>query len=361
MTNKLKILHLASFTGNLGDSISHKGLSNVLKEKYKNHYTLNRLEIRRMYQNSYIKKIKCNSNLISYINKHDLFLIGGGGFLSPVFDKTATGTTFDFNSKFIDSITTETIFTSIGGVCKPKSKSIALKFKEFMKHIENQKYINLCLRNDGSIDELTSLLGESKLNKNIINVVDNAFYYEKNKDINISDTAVINIGYDQVRQYIKKPEKYYKWLAHLVEAMVIKDYCSKVIFVPHTFQDLKAISDTLSYLADDFIRYYIGVETLAYSKKSITRIENLYNCSKFILGGRYHSNIMGIIFNKNSVPTYSHPRVTSMLESLKISSRDLYSSELSIEKALKNKVSKLSNVHKIINKSKKIFLDILPY
>lgn len=46
----MKILHVASFVGNIGDNASHQGLEGILKE-YFNNYDITRLEIRKFYKN----------------------------------------------------------------------------------------------------------------------------------------------------------------------------------------------------------------------------------------------------------------------------------------------------------------------
>lgn len=45
----MKILHLASHTGNIGDNISHIGLHNILNQILGNDYTMDNLEIRKSY------------------------------------------------------------------------------------------------------------------------------------------------------------------------------------------------------------------------------------------------------------------------------------------------------------------------
>lgn len=46
----MKILHIASFVGNVGDNMSHIGLRRVLDDMFKN-YQIDILEIRKFYMN----------------------------------------------------------------------------------------------------------------------------------------------------------------------------------------------------------------------------------------------------------------------------------------------------------------------
>ena len=78
----MKILHIASFCGNIGDNISHKGLLNLLCQTgFK--FNIEKLEIRRFYNNyKYNDKLSFDEDMIKYINKFDYCIIGGGGFSS---------------------------------------------------------------------------------------------------------------------------------------------------------------------------------------------------------------------------------------------------------------------------------------
>lgn len=75
----MRILHLASFSGNIGDNISHIGFKNLLNQLHLD------LDITRL-DYSYCKiflflsdKRFFNQELISEINSYDGCIIGGGG------------------------------------------------------------------------------------------------------------------------------------------------------------------------------------------------------------------------------------------------------------------------------------------
>lgn len=75
----LKILHVASFIGNIGDNASHAGLYNIL-DKFSEPYLVDCVEIREFYLNYKAGPIKIfDESFVSCANKYDLVVIGGGG------------------------------------------------------------------------------------------------------------------------------------------------------------------------------------------------------------------------------------------------------------------------------------------
>ena len=87
---KLKVLHIASFSGNIGDNASHQGLANVLRTLLPDH-KITKLEIRNFYKNarrphkSLLMKALWNTltRLTCYF--------GGGGYLDYWVEGSATG------------------------------------------------------------------------------------------------------------------------------------------------------------------------------------------------------------------------------------------------------------------------------
>lgn len=359
MDSRLRILHLASFQGNFGDAVSHKGLYEILKSKYNNNFSINKLEIRRLYQNSTINKLSINHNLLKKINSYDLFLIGGGGYFNIAHRQTSSGTTFDFDEDFINGIKTRTIFTSIGGIDKSNAP-LSNKFINFIKLLSQNKNISLCLRNDGSLRSLIKI--KSTMKNKILNVCDNAFYNYDVSATNSKKYVVVNIGTDQIKKYVGNKINYFKKLSNFIRDHIVYKNNLKVIFIPHVHDDILSIRKTISYFDDDFIRYFIGIEALAYDNSSINRILKIYQKSRAVLAGRYHANILGLIFNKPTYRLYPSYRVDSMLKSFDLGNRDIFSNinkflDSDTDAMLKYQNMKLS---KLIIQSRKKFLSILP-
>ena len=77
-SKRIRILQLASFSGNIGDNISHIGFKNLLNQLHLD-LDITRLEIRKFYNNYNLSdKRFFNQELISEINSYDGCIIGGG-------------------------------------------------------------------------------------------------------------------------------------------------------------------------------------------------------------------------------------------------------------------------------------------
>ena len=77
----MKILHVASFKGNIGDNASHMGFYKILKLHLID-FKVKKIEIRKFYKN-YKKSdaLSFDDKFVESINNYDLCIIGGGGFL----------------------------------------------------------------------------------------------------------------------------------------------------------------------------------------------------------------------------------------------------------------------------------------
>ena len=112
----MKIIHLASFLGNIGDNASHIGLKKVL-DSLVGDYVKEEVEIRRFYAN-YNKSdsLRFDDDFLKYLQNFDLWLIGGGGYLDNQIKDSATGTTLDMSKSFIDKLDIPTIILSSGSM-----------------------------------------------------------------------------------------------------------------------------------------------------------------------------------------------------------------------------------------------------
>ncbi|MFW3341613.1 hypothetical protein [Aliarcobacter butzleri] len=105
-------MHIASFSGNIGDNASHIGFYNILSSIID--YDIAQIEMRKFYQNyNKADKLSFNKEFIEYINSFDICFIGGG-FLDYHIKDSKTGTTIDIDLSLIKNIKTPTYFTSLG-------------------------------------------------------------------------------------------------------------------------------------------------------------------------------------------------------------------------------------------------------
>ena len=95
----MKILHLASFSGNIGDNASHMGLRKILSELL-DFNQINNIEIRDFYKSTSEKYKKYfDETFVDLCNNYDLVIWGGGGYLDYWVPDSKTGSTFDISNR----------------------------------------------------------------------------------------------------------------------------------------------------------------------------------------------------------------------------------------------------------------------
>lgn len=328
--DELKITHLASFTGNIGDNASHIGLRNILSDIIGDNFEMNRLEIRKTYNNySLNDKINFDDDFVKLVNKKDLLIIGGGGFLDFWVENTRTGTTIDMSEEILNKINVPILITSVGS--KPHKEvpeGNVKKFKNFLDILLDKENVNVMIRNDGSKKTIKNYLGE-KYSSQIPQILDNGFFYKNNEDqfSLISDKyVVINTTIDQIRmennQYIDKIDEdiYHSELSKVAE-YIIEQTELDIIFVPHIYKDLRSISRVLDNINDFYVRTRVEVAPYLHGDEGCNKLFKLYKDSEFIIGMRFHSNICSLAMNKFSIGLAALDRVIDMYDELGLGDR----------------------------------------
>ena len=96
----MKILHVASFAGNIGDIANHYGFSRWFKEFFKKEILWNEFEIRETFRG--FKSF--NEDFANLANSHDLLIFGGGGFFELWVEESPTGTSIAISKEVLEKI-----------------------------------------------------------------------------------------------------------------------------------------------------------------------------------------------------------------------------------------------------------------
>jgi polysaccharide pyruvyl transferase WcaK-like protein len=295
--NKLKILHVASFIGNIGDNASHIGLKSLL-DKFFEAYEIEQMEIRRFYKNYKHSDVqKFDENFINYANTFDLLIIGGGGFLDYWVKGSTTGTTIDLPPELVKKIKVPTLIMSVG--CMPHREvpeGNLEKFKAFLQAVSNNPKVAIAVRNDGSINTLKEILTPEELSE-IPEILDNGFYYDTglNNCLPVKDYIAINITLDQIKMNSKSRGvidiDVYKHEMRSVIKFITEDLGKDVVFVPHIYSDVKAIYEVLEGLDDFLIRTKITIAPYIQGDFGANTLFGIYKNSSLVLATRFHANV----------------------------------------------------------------------
>lgn len=320
----MKILHLASFRGNIGDNASHIGLDFILSQNFKS-YTYKKVEMRKFYKNyKAADKKYFNNNFIEEVNKHDLFLFGGGGYFDFTNKKSKTGTYLDINIDLISKIKTPTIFTSIGAFPFNKVTSIQKnKFKNLLDAINQNSNIRVLFRNDGSKTIITKYFGTKYKNK-FDYILDNGFFFnlKSNKEQLMikGNYAVINVTYDQLRfennRIAKKDIKSFAFRISKLATHLITKFGYKIVFSSHIYHDITTINEIIKLIDDNIVREKIIILPCIQGDKAANFIFGIYKNSNLVIASRLHANICAIALGKKVIGISVLDRVCHLHQSL---------------------------------------------
>lgn len=315
---KERYTHIASFAGNIGDLLNHRGFycSFGIDEK-----DVFKIEMRKFYRNCKSGKLEFDAELAKEINKSKALILGGGGFFDIYWDESNTGTTLDMTKKFIDSIKVPVLVNAMG-VHVDRAKDTAIeKFYHFITYVKNQSNWFLSIRNDGSRKRLKELYGNDILSK-IMVVPDNGFMIKritddkmkirlKSKRIGLSITnELFDLSFTQG---VTNGQVNYE-IAKLVAYLLDQNYCC--IFFLHTPQDIIVVNRILKELGQEQFRNNIIIAPyLPFEVEGglETFMEYYFMCD-LVVGMRFHSNVISIANNIPIVGLAIHEQIFDLYE-----------------------------------------------
>lgn len=319
----MKILHVASFVGNIGDNASHKGFYSILNQ-HLDAYSITELEMRKFYKNyNKADRQRFDEHFIEYANSFDMLVIGGGGFLDYWVPDSASGTTIDMPPLLVEKIKVKTLITSIGCMPhKPIPEGNIDKFRLFLDAILSNHNISIAVRNDGSKQTLKHEIGEQYYQA-IPEILDSGFFYTNNGALSIpieQPYVTINITDDQIHMLSKHRGildigLYYKEMGKVVD-FITNVLNLRVVLVPHIHADLKAINDLLQSLNDFDTREKISVAPCLQGVAGADYLFSIYKHSKFVIASRLHANICSIAMNVPVIGIAALDRVQHIYNSL---------------------------------------------
>jgi len=106
----LRILHVASFSGNIGDNANHMGFRPWFETLAGRPVQWTNLEIREFYWRERV----WDDSFVAMANAHDLVVIGGGNYFELWVETSPTGTSIAIEPQTFAKITTPVVFNALG-------------------------------------------------------------------------------------------------------------------------------------------------------------------------------------------------------------------------------------------------------
>lgn len=291
----IKVLHLASFDGNIGDNANHNGFYKHLRKNHDYNFEFNKLEIREFYWN----KRYFDKSFVSLVNQHDLLVVGGGNYFELWVESSPTGTSIAIELDLLKEIKTPIFFNSLGvDAGQGASEQSLKKFRSFLDVlIDRGDFISV--RNDGAIKTLSDLVGERYL-EHVIDTPDAGFFLETSQSsayyankkyiaINVA-TDMDDIRFDKDNGKLGYNE-FVNEIINFLMVFLTKHSEYELVFVPHIFRDISFINDVLEKLDDEIRRKRVTVAPLLHGDDSFKDVMCIYDTARLVLGGRFHANV----------------------------------------------------------------------
>lgn len=323
-SSTIRIVHIASFYGNLGDAASHIGLYTILRNMLSCRIDIKQIEIRRFYQNySLSNKLYFDQSFVENVNKYDFLIIGGGGFLDYWVPNSITGTTIDISQDNLRRLRVPTFLFSLG--CIPH-KDIPVgnveKLHCFLQGIQDNEYVSLAVRNDGSINEIERLFGKNFSSK-FYSILDNGFFYQPQivfKDLISKPYIAINFAVDQLymnNRLLSKinPEAFQQEMINFIQ-MIIDNTDYNIVLVPHIYNDTAGYVTLLKRINDYYIRKRIAIAPYLQGIDGCNLLFSFYSHAECIIGMRYHANVCNVALRNRIIGLAALDRVLYMYSSI---------------------------------------------
>ncbi len=319
----MRIIHIATFKGNVGDRINHNGFYKALNDIY-NDLEITQIELRDFYFSAKEQKY-FNIEFAKKINEYDLCIFGGGGFFDAQWLNSATGVTLNLSNDFVNEIKIPVIVNAMGYHEYPgvTNEEICARFQKFLLQITSKKNWYITVRNDGSYERLLDRYGKEVVH-NIKKVPDNGFFCDfLVDDLSVRDETTIGMCITNdlfSEEYNKNVDTslFNKHIAEFINKQVLEN--RKIILFPHTPNDVNVISELFSYIDNEAKRNNIIVAPYdASSDSSITQLGYYYKRCACIIGMRFHSLITAINLKVPAIALSGHRQMEALFEDLGMS------------------------------------------
>jgi polysaccharide pyruvyl transferase WcaK-like protein len=319
----LRVLHLASFAGNIGDLANHAGARLQFQRHLDYELSFTELEIREFYW----KQRSFNDDFVRYANSFDLLLIGGGNYFELWVESSATGTSIDISPQRLAALQVPTAFYSLGAdIGQGYAAASADRFRSFMAEVLARETMFVCVRNDGSSDALKEVLGAECASR--VPIMPDGGFFAQAPDLQRSferpEKIVINIAGDMLERRFsdrKSTEHFLQELADTCASVMDAHDWLTIEFAPHIWRDIVLIAQLVPLIPDRHLRRRVVVSSLVPTKPGLPAFLSLYGNCDLALGMRFHANVCPIGMATPTLGLLTYPQVEKLYAELGMKDR----------------------------------------
>lgn len=323
----VKVLHIASFQGNLGDSAMHDGAYRTRAEDCPQSFSYTPLEVRDFFHWGN----KCfDEAFIDYLNTFDLAIFGGLVGYELWRADTASGMRFDIAPELLDKIRIPVTFYGLGcdatrGMMQESAKA---KCRRFLETAYERDFL-FSLRNDGSRQILEDNLGAAYVDHMPV-VADGGLFarplpartemlYPAQKLVAINlagDIPDIRFGPLGVSDRGDGEEAFVQKISELSCALLGAEAGVRVVFVPHLHSDLSLITKVLERMPDEYRRRHVSVAPYLNGGDNWSEIFDIYRQAHLVIGMRFHACVVAVGQGTPTLGIATHHKVRGFFDGM---------------------------------------------
>ena len=317
----MRVLHVASFQGNIGDGANHAGFRACFRAALGKQVSFTNFEIRETYWG----ESDFDNDLVRESNAHDLVIVGGGNFFELYVENSRTGSTFDVPPKVLERISTPIIFNGLGcDEYKGSSIETVSRFKAFLDYVLVSSRCAVSVRNDGSMSTIERIFGPSYASR-ICPVADCGFFLDLPGSRTDKPIIVVNVAADMPEfRYdmhacngtVLNSDEAMSEVASALTLLANDNLGFRIVFVPHIYSDIDAISKVIHKLPDSLRRRRVDIAQYESTIDGYSRIFDIYRSAKVVLAMRFHATVCSIGMGRPVVCMTAYPKMADTLSEI---------------------------------------------
>jgi hypothetical protein len=316
----VRILHVGSFKGNIGDNINHGGFYRKLGSCISG-FEIKQFEIRETFWGN----TSFDESFVELCNGVDLVVIGGGNFFELWVEKSQTGCSIDLPVDRLNRIEVPVIFNALGvDPGQGYTAETVERFRSFIEGCIEKKDLMLTVRNDGALENIKDHVGHEYVGS-FRKIADGGFYFERTNDYVYPELSTTkknlliqiagdmpSVRYDEEKGYLNE-QGFLDEIVLFVEA-ASKDY--HIIFCPHIYHDITLINRVLASLNDRVRRNFVSVAPCVQGNVAAEYIHGLYGSTDINITMRFHACVMSLSQGRKTIGLVNYLQIENLFKEI---------------------------------------------
>lgn len=321
----LKILHVASFSGNSGDNANHAGTYRMLSRAAGERLKITEWEIRETFWGT----AAFDGKFARLCNDHDFVLFGGGNYFELWVENSVSGTSINIPFSVFKKIKSPVVFHSLGFDAGQGYTPTSLeKTKRYFEFLLGRDNVFISLRNDGSLATAGELLGPA-IAEHLRMVPDGGFFApDPGESPDASPLGAVRIGINIAGDMLERRfgsqvavDRFYTDFARFMEQSAKSLGRVRFRFFAHIFRDFDPITAILKAVADPIRRRLVEVAPHVTGADAARVMLAQYRGCDLVLGNRFHANVCPIGMGIPTVALVNYPQVRFLYQELSMNDR----------------------------------------